>query len=263
MLGDDRLNLLGQTVPAAAVGENPLAVPHVAGHRAIFLHFVEFGDVDDGERIFLAFDHLGLQCRIDLGKINAGRCCAKRLEHRGPQRADRHADLEALQVVSRVDRLGRGGDVAVAVVENPVEGVQVDLGHGGADEGAEFTVHRRPHGLIILERKRQTIDAGQRHQGLQDQAGQRKNINRARAHLRQHVGVAAQLVVREHLNVHLAIGFFFDRLDRFTGADVGRVRDRNIVGPLERELGGLGKRGAAECGKRAGGGGALNESAAL
>ena len=35
----------GQRLPGAAVGQEPEAVPHVVGQRAVFLHFVELGRV--------------------------------------------------------------------------------------------------------------------------------------------------------------------------------------------------------------------------
>jgi hypothetical protein len=45
----------------------------VAGERDVFLHLVEFAEVDERKRIFLALDDLGLQRGIDLAEIDADR----------------------------------------------------------------------------------------------------------------------------------------------------------------------------------------------
>src|ERR1700688_3799691 len=51
---DDPLQLLRQLPPGRAVGEEPEAVPHMVGDRAVLLHLVELGDRDDRERVLLA-----------------------------------------------------------------------------------------------------------------------------------------------------------------------------------------------------------------
>ena len=90
------LHVLRQLLPGAAVGQEPEAVPHVVGQRAVLLHLVELCGRDDRQRIFLALDDLGLQRGIDLAEIDRGGGGVERLEHRGPERRHRHADLEAL-----------------------------------------------------------------------------------------------------------------------------------------------------------------------
>ena len=79
---------------------------HVVGQRTILLHLVELCRRDQGQRIFLTFDDPGLQRRIDFAEIDRGRRGVERLEHRGPQRRNRHPDLEAFIVLRAVDRLG-------------------------------------------------------------------------------------------------------------------------------------------------------------
>ena len=121
VLGDDgRAGRPAAPFPGAAVGQEPEAVPHVVGQRAVFLHLVQLGGRDDRQRVLLALDDLGLQRRIDLAEIDRGGRGVERLEHRGPQRRHRHADLEALEVVRPVDRLGRRRDLAEAVVPDLV-----------------------------------------------------------------------------------------------------------------------------------------------
>ena len=123
--------------------------------------------------------------------------------------------------------------------------MQVDFSNCRANISAQVAIHRGPHGGVILERKGQPVDACQRYQRLQNQARQRKDINRAISHLRQHVGVAAQLVIREDLNVDLAASLCANRIGRFFDADVGRVGDRNVVGPLEGDVAALREGGRA------------------
>ena len=99
---DDVAHVGGQPVPYLGVGQEPEAIPHMVGLGEILLHFVQFGEVNDRERILLAFSDLSLQRRIDFGKIDRHRSRVERLEHRRPQRARWDADLEALEVVRRL-----------------------------------------------------------------------------------------------------------------------------------------------------------------
>ena len=212
------------------------------------MHLIQLGNVDDGQRVFLALHHFGLQRRIHLTEIDASWCCTKGLEHGRPQRTDRHADFEAFQIFRRDDRFGRGGDVSETVVENAVKAVQVDLGNGRANIRAQIAVHRSPNSVVVLEGKSQAVDACQRHEGLQNQPRQRKDINRTAAYLRQHVGVATELVVRKYLNVNLAACLCANCISSFLDADVGRVRNRDVVGPFQSDVAALGEGGCAQHG---------------
>jgi hypothetical protein len=89
-----------------------------------------------------------------------------------------------------------------------------------------------------------------------------KHLERAGTQLREHVGVAAELAVREDADLDLAVALALDGLDGLAHADVRRVRDRDVVGPLQRELGSLGEHGLADGSQGAGGGRALDEAAA-
>src|SRR5207249_532328 len=76
----------------------------------------------------------------------------------------------------------------------------------------------------------------------QDQARQREKLDAAGADLAQHVGVGTELVIRENLQVELAVGVRLDGSRHFLGAHVERMTVRQIVGVLVRKLGRLGAR---------------------
>jgi hypothetical protein len=104
--------------------------------------------------------------------------------------------------------------------------------------GAELAIHRRPHLVIALEGKADAVDRGDRHQGREDEARQGEELDAAGAHLRQHVGIAAELIVGEDLNLDPALRFLLDLRYRLAGADIDGVIDRRVVGVFVAELGG-------------------------
>src|SRR5579883_1110736 len=260
--GNDLLEVFGQRLPASLVGEHPIAIPHMARERAEFLHFEELGDLDQGQRILLALDHLCLERRVDLGEIDAGRGRAERLEHRGPEGAHRHADLEALEIGGRVDGMRAAGDLPIAVVPHLLEGMESRLLDGAAHQRAELAIHRRPDMVIILEGEADAVDRRDGHQRRENEPRQDEEIDAAGAHLRQHVGVAAELVVGKDLDVEAAVRFLPDPLDHLATADIHGMIDGIVVGELQRELGRL--RAAArqtDPGGRGGGGASHKASA--
>ena len=127
------------------------------------LHFVELGGIDDRKRIFLAVHDMGLQRRIDLAELHAGRRCAQRLEKTDREPADRHTNLYPVQIAWRVNGTGGGGDLAEAVVPDPGHHMQAHLFNLPGDECAEIAIHRRPHGLIIRKGKANGIDRSRWH----------------------------------------------------------------------------------------------------
>ena len=66
------LQVRRQAAPGAAIGDEPEAVPDVVGERAVLLHLVELRDLDDGQRVLLRVDDLGLQRRVDFAELQAG-----------------------------------------------------------------------------------------------------------------------------------------------------------------------------------------------
>ena len=70
-------------------------------------------------------------------------------------------------------------------------------------------------------------------------ARQREEFDAAGADLAQHVGVGAELVIGENLQVEAAIGLRFDRRRHLLGAGVHRVRVGKIIGVFVGEFGRL------------------------
>jgi hypothetical protein len=126
-----------------------------------------------------------------------------------------------------------------AVIPHLVHGHEIGLGDFAAHEGAEFAVHRLPHRVVIREGEADAVDGSGRNQGREDQARQCEEFDAAGAELAQHVGVGAELVIRENLQIEAALGLRFDRRRHFPGADVHRVRFRPVVGIFVGEFGRL------------------------
>jgi hypothetical protein len=154
-----------------------------------------------------------------------------------PQRAHRHADLEALEVFRRQDRLAAAGDLPEANVPKLVEGVQVDLRDHAAQIGAQLPVECPPYLGIVLEREANPVQGGLlRHRGQDVSAGQHEHLQRTAAQLRQHVRVAAELVVGEHAHFQLAARLLQDLRQDLLHPHVDRVRHGEIARKLEAVL---------------------------
>ena len=109
LAGDNLLNVRRQPREGAAVGEDEVGVPHVAGEAAIFLHLIELGRSDDGQRILLALNNSGLQRRIELVEVDRRRTGAERLEEAGQDRGRGHPHLEPLEIIGGADLARRRG----------------------------------------------------------------------------------------------------------------------------------------------------------
>ena len=240
LAGDDLLQVLGELFEGALVGEEPVTVPHVVGHAAVLLDFVEFGGVDDAEGVFLAVDDVGLQRGVDFAQVDAGGAGAEGGEHAGPEGADGDAQLGALEVVGGDDRVGAGGDLAEAVVPDLVEGVDAALFDLGADEATEFAVHGGPDLVVILEGEADAVDGGRRNQGGQDEARQGEELDGPGAELAEGVGVGAELAVGEDLDFEPAAGRSLDPLGGLAGAEAEGVGRGRVAREFVAELGGAG-----------------------
>ena len=95
-------------------------------------------------------------------------------------------------------------------------------------------------GRIIREGKTHAVDRRRRHQRRQDQSGHREELDPAGAQLAQHVGIRAELVVREDLQIEPAIGLGLDRSGHLPGTGIERMGIRQVIGELVGELGLLG-----------------------
>ena len=136
----------------------------------------------------------------------------------------------------------------------------VDL---AAHVGAELAVHRAPDRGVVLEGEADAVDRGDRHQDRQDQARQAEEVDRAGAKLRQHVGVGAELVVREKLDVHAPPVAALMRVAASCWRTDMRMGDRRVVGEFVGEIGGAGAaRQDRDRSERGGGNRAAHEPAA-
>ncbi len=152
---------------------------------AVFLHLVELRGVDDGERVLLAVDDMGLQRRIDLVEVDA-----RAARRRGLRTARSTAGSPARAVFMPFrssgadDRLRARGDLAEAVVPDALHRDQPALARSRARTiRAERAVHGRPDLPVVLEREADAVDRGRRHQRRQDQPGQGEKLDRAGAKL--------------------------------------------------------------------------------
>ena len=108
--------------------------------------------------------------------------------------------------------------------------------------GAEIAVHGLPNRVVVRKRKADAIDRRRRHQGRQDQARQREELDAAGTDLAQHVRIGTELVIWENLQIEPAIGFGLDRRRHFLGTGVHGMSVREIIGVFVGKFGGLGPR---------------------
>ncbi len=104
---------------------------------------------------------------------------------------------------------------------------------------AERAVHRGPDLVVARIGK---ADAWQSHDGDERRyycAGKRRQFQRARADLRQHAWVAAQLIVGEEFDGDRALRLGADGGDGFAQAVIDRVRAGQVVAELEAEHAGI------------------------
>lgn len=69
---DDSEQVGRQTRKRPAVGDDPIAAPAMVRQRAIFLDLIELAGRNLRQRVFLAFDDMGLQRRIEFAVADAG-----------------------------------------------------------------------------------------------------------------------------------------------------------------------------------------------
>jgi hypothetical protein len=151
--------------------------------------------------------------------------------------ADRHPNLETLEVLRRADRVGAACHLTVAVVPHVVEGMEPGLADGATHISAEWAVHRRPHLGVVLEDEADAIDRGDGDVGRKDEARQVEHLDGAGAQLRKHVGVATELAVWKQLDLHSPARFLLDLLGRLAQPHVHRMGGDVVVGVAEHELG--------------------------
>ncbi|NYH14897.1 hypothetical protein GGD41_002125 [Paraburkholderia bryophila] len=161
----------------------------------------------------------------------------ERLEQRGQHRRLRHADLETLQIGRRAQCTRGGTDLPEAVVPHLADRHDAGFGDLRADVIAEVAIHRFPDRVVILERETGIDDAGGRRERRQNRRGLVEELHAAVAHLREQIGVGAELILRKQLDVEAAVGRVANVIDCFLRADVDRMGRVLAGGELVRKLG--------------------------
>src|ERR1700730_5196313 len=130
-------------------------------------------------------------------------------------------------------------DLPEAVVPNRVEGNQTHFLDIASDEVADLSVHRGPDLVVTGEGKADTRKRCRWNERRENGARHRCQFERAREQLRHHIGIAAELIVREKADRHLPLRLLRDGVDRFLEADINGVGRRQIVAEFQFDRGGL------------------------
>ena len=237
----DLLHVLRQPLHGATVGQDPVAVPDVLGQAAVLLHLVQLGGGDDRQRVLLALHQLGLQGRVELVEVDRGGTRPKRLKQRRQDGRGGDADLESLEVVRRLDRLGRGGDVAEAVGPARRGGEQAHALDLRFDVLAEAAVQSLIDLVVRGEGKADVYQARGRNEGRQDGGGLVEELHPAVAHLAQQIGVRSELIGREEADLQFPARRLANAVDRLLRALVHGVGGVLAGSELVAELGGIGR----------------------
>src|SRR5258708_34717887 len=103
--------------------------------RGVFLQLVELAGRYLRQRVLLPLDDMGLQRRVEFVVADARRQRAEPGEQRGQQCRDRHADLEALEIVDAVELPARRRrDLPETVVPDLLHWNNAGLADGVADD---------------------------------------------------------------------------------------------------------------------------------
>src|SRR5947207_8549656 len=73
ILGERILHFLWQRLELLRVTEDEMPVPRMRGQRAILLHFIQLGALDQCQRVLLSVDDLGLKRRVQFAERYGGR----------------------------------------------------------------------------------------------------------------------------------------------------------------------------------------------
>src|SRR5690606_20739560 len=97
-------------------------------------------------------------------------------------------------------------------------------------------VHGLPYLVITAKREAHAVHAGPRDQGAQYLAADHLDVDAARANLRQHVGIVAELRIRKHLYLDGAVSLLGDALSSSYRVDHDRMRDREAGRPAQAKF---------------------------
>ena len=234
-----------QSLEERFVREEHLAVEVVVRERQLILRFVERVGKDREDGVFFTRHDTLLQRRVELRIGDALRVGADRIERCQEARRRRNADLDALQVLGRVDDDALRRRLTEAVVE-----------------------HRKPHGVVVFEllvhpphhkpvdhlvrlvvigeeeRRRHGVQLLRVHSHVPERHD--RKVERAQRHLLRERRLVAELARRVDLHHIFALRAVLDVLSELQSSFMVNVRDVRRVG----EADGGRRPGAAREGER-------------
>ena len=179
----------------------------------LVLHLVELGREDGRQRILLPVHDALLERGVDLGERHRLGRCAERREGLDEQRVLDHAQLQAGEVLGRVDRPAAVGDLTEAVLPEaqPDQPLLRQLGHQLL---AERAVQQRIGLLALVEQERQVDQAERLQPGAADQGRGvgHGHLERAALQRRDHGHVVAERAAGEQLDLDLAAALLLHQL---------------------------------------------------
>ena len=160
-----------------------------------------FAGLDRHDRQFRAVDEARLQRDVRFGEAHRGRRRTERFERVDLERDLRHAHFEAAQVVGRLIGCVLLVDLLHSRTELGVERDEPRLRDRSAHVGAERAVERGEDLVVVSERERQGDDRDERDHVGERPVGDLQQLDRARADLREHLGVVPELIVGKDVDV--------------------------------------------------------------
>ena len=214
------------------VREEHLAVEVVVRERELILRFVERVGKDREDGVFFTGHDALLQRRVELRVGYPLRVGADRIERGKQPRRRRNADLDALEVVGRVDDHALRRRLTEAVVEHrKAHSVVVFelLIHPAHDEAVNHLV-----GLVVVgekERSRHRIELLRVHGHVAERHD--RKVERPQRHLLRERRLVAELARRVDLDHVFALRAVLDVLSELQRCFVVNVRDVRRVGEAD------------------------------
>ena len=244
----DLLHFGREPLEERLVGEEHLAVEVMVRERQLILRFVERVGEDREDGVFFTGDDALLQRRVELRIGDALRVGTDRVKRGEQPRRRRNADLDALQVLGRVDDHTLRRRLTEAVVEHrEAHGVVVFelLIHPPHHEAVDHLVR-----LVVVgeeERSRHGVEFLRVHGHVPERHD--REVERAQRHLLRERRLVAELARRVNLHHVLALRAVLHVLSELQRRFMVHVRDVRRVGKAD----GGRRPGAAREGEREGG----------
>jgi len=190
----------------------------MASQTQILLHLVELVGHEHGQRVLLAVDGLLLQLG-GYGPRHGRGVGAQQTPQLVVDLRLHDPDLEALDVLDRVDRSGAVGQVAEAVLGKS-EALELGLGQGAENLVAQRSVENSMRLLVILEQERELHhpDLGSEH--VDRPQGDDAHLHRVHLYLLENLGLAAQRAAVQDGDGYLAARRLLRELLELLGGDV-------------------------------------------